>query len=385
MSSRAAEVAARRPDRGDRHVSARGVALDLGLGVFGVLMLLSMVVRPGLETVPYHLLFLMLTIVYGFRVWPVLPTVAVAVLVTVTTGTILYVHHRRGYIDRPELTEIVLMPALLMAMVWHARRRLAAQVALQQMTDRQQAMIEREHDFFRDTAHAIRTPVTIARGHLELSEPAISSTQVKDDVRVALRQLERMSVLSTRLLAIAQMDAGTSFPVERLSWRDFLADVGSSWSSRPDRRWSVQCPEDDADILVAPDMLALALDAVIENAVHFTAEGGAIAIVGEVGATWCRVRVADDGPGVAPADLDRVFDRCWPRRPPHGPMGTGLGLAMVAATARSCGGQVSVSNGDTGGAVFELVLPVAASTGAPAGGALPAPVGDDVRMTTLTP
>ena len=176
-------------------------------------MVLLMVMRPGLETVPYHLLFLMLTIVYGFRVWPVLPTAVVIALVTLVTGGILYLHYRQGHIDRPELTEVVLMPALLLAMVWHARRRMAAQRALQQMTERQQAMIEREHDFFRDTAHAIRTPVTIARGHLELSEPAISSPQAREDVQVALRQLERMSVLSNRLLAIAQLDAGTPFPV----------------------------------------------------------------------------------------------------------------------------------------------------------------------------
>ena len=84
--------------------------------------------RPGLETVPYHLLFLMLTIIYGFRVWPVLPTTVVAVLVTVATGGVLYMHYRQGYIDgAAELTEIVLMPALSMAMVVACPRRVAAQ------------------------------------------------------------------------------------------------------------------------------------------------------------------------------------------------------------------------------------------------------------------
>ena len=120
----------------------------------------------------------------------------------------------------------------------------------------------------------------------------------------------------------------------------------------------MQCAQ-DAEVLAAPDMLALALDAVIENAVHFTSEGGTITLTGEVTSTSCKVRVADDGPGLAIEDLDHVFDRFWHRRPPNGQMGSGLGLAMASATARACGGSVSVRNGETGGAVFEFELPVA--------------------------
>lgn len=366
MSSRAGDPGVPRRHRVTAGIPRQGLVLDLGLAVFSVAMVWLMVVRPGLETVPYHLLFVMLTVVYGFRVWPVVPTAVVTTVVTVVTGGVLYLHYRQGHIDRPELTEIVLMPALLLAMVWHARRRMAAQRALQEMTDQQHAMIEREHEFFRDTAHAIRTPVTIARGHLELSESAIASPQAKADVQVALRQLERMSVLSNRLLAIAQLDAGTTFPVETLSWRDFVEDVGHSWAaSHTQRHWVVQCP-DDAEVLATPDMLALALDAVIENAVHFTHQGGTIVLTGEVTATECRVSIADDGPGLAPEDLERVFDRFWHRRPPHGQMGSGLGLAMASATARACGGSVSARNGDAGGAVFEFVLPVAAGADASA-------------------
>ncbi len=361
MSSRAAEARAVWRRWGEEHTTRQGLVLDLGLALFGALMVWSMLRSPGLETVPYHLLFLMLTIIYGFRVWPVLPTTIVAALVTLATGGVLYLHYSQGYIDRAELAEVLLMPALLMAMVWHARRRVAAQVALQEMTVQQQAMIEREHDFFRDTAHAIRTPVTIARGHLELSEGSIVVPQAREDVRVALRQLERMAVLSNRLLALAQLDAGTSFPMERLSFRDFVTDVGSNWAIGTNRTWTVDCP-DDALILAAPDMLDLALDAVIENAVHFTAEGGSITLSGRVSDTSCTLQVADDGPGIPPDDVERVFERFWHRRPPNGLMGSGLGLPMAIATARACGGSLRAYNQTAGGAVFEFVLPILSSS-----------------------
>lgn len=357
MSSRAAE--------GDRPVRwgsprARRVT-DASLALFSVLMIAAMFDSPGTETVPYHLLFLSVTIVYGFRVWPILPTAIAVGAVTLATGGILYLHYVQGYIDGPELTEVVLMPALLMAMVWHARRRLEAQVAMQEMAQDQEAMIQRERDFFRDTAHAIRTPVTIARGHLEWVEAGAEDSRVRDDVQVALRQLRRMAVLSTRLQAIAQLDAGSAMPVELVSWRELAEDLHDSWAGHGGRHWVFVPPERDAHVCVAPDLLALALDAVLENAVHFTGPEGTIRVSAEVSGGSCRLRVADDGPGILPGDLDHVFERFWHRRPPDGQMGTGLGLAMTAATARACGGRVSAANGADGGAVFDVVLPVARS------------------------
>lgn len=377
MSSRAAEV---RPTVRWGSPRARRTT-DVTLAVFSVLMVAAMIASPGEETVPYHLLFLSVTIVYGFRVWPIVPTTIAVAGVTVATGAVLYVHYRQDYIDRPELTEVVLMPALLMAMVWHARRRLEAQDAMQAMALQQDAMIQRERDFFRDTAHAIRTPVTIARGHLEWVAEGAVDPRVHDDVQVALRQLRRMGVLSTRLQAIAQLDAGSSMPVELVSWREFSEDLSVSWSGHGGRRWVFEHPEQDAHVLVVPDLLALALDAVIENAVHFTAADGTITVSARVSRTHCSIRVADDGPGIDPADVHRVFDRFWYRRPPDGQMGTGLGLAMTAATARAYGGTVTAGNAPDGGAVFELALPTAQPAALPTAqpGAVPAA---DVQTTS---
>ena len=261
-----------------------------------------------------------------------------------------------GGIDTPELSEIPLMPALVVAMVWHARRRASANRALVQMAATQQAMIERERTFFRDTSHAIRTPVTIARGHLELATSLIVQPVVRGDVEVALRQLDRMAVLSNRLLALAQLDAGETPPAERMDLADFVHEVGSDWSARSQRRWVVDCPS-SAVIEADPVWLALAIDALVENAVHFTADGGMISITGVVRPHSCAIVVEDDGDGIAPEDLEHVFDRFWHRLPPSGPMGSGLGLAMARATARAWGGDV-VAGGEPGrGARFEFTLP----------------------------
>jgi signal transduction histidine kinase len=320
-------------------------------------MLYLMHLQAGEETIPYHLLFLAVTIVYGFRVWRLVPTAVVIAAVTASTGGIMYAHYLGGWIDEPELAEVPLMPALLVAMVWHARRRASAQAAVEVMAEQQRDMLVRQREFFRNTSHAIRTPVTIARGHLELAEETMVVPQAREDVGVAMRQLDRMTVLSNRLLALAQLDAGEVLPAQPVDFRDLVLELGRNWAAGAPRDWVIACCDEDAAVMGDRERLGQAVDALIENAVHFTTDGDRIELRGIVGPRECVVRVSDDGPGIASEDLDHVFERFWHRRPPHGPMGSGLGLAIAHATARACGGTARACNGPQGGAVFELHLP----------------------------
>jgi signal transduction histidine kinase len=334
----------------------RGVLLDAALAVLCIAMLALMTADPGEETIPYHILFLALTITYGFRVWRLTPTLVVISLVTASTGWIMYAHFLIGAIDEPELAEIPLMPALFVAMVWHARRRAAAQQQVQMMADERRARLEREREFFRDTSHAIRTPLTIARGHLDLAARETHLPSVRDDVETALRQLERMSRLSNHLLRLAQLDAGVLLRHEPIRIQAWIREAGESWARSTDRDWSVSCPA-DTTVLADPEWLALAVDALIENAVRFTKEGGRIELSASVEGARCTIRVVDSGPGITPEDIDHVFERFWHRLPPNGQMGSGLGLPMALATAQACGGTVVARNHPRGGAVFEMRLP----------------------------
>ena len=116
-------------------------AVDGALLVVAVVALIVMARQPDWATIPYHLLFLSLTLVYGFRVWPLLPTAAVILAITFATGALMVRDYVAGGIETPELSEIPLMPALVVAMVWHARRRAAANRALMAMAATQQSMI----------------------------------------------------------------------------------------------------------------------------------------------------------------------------------------------------------------------------------------------------
>ncbi len=240
-------------------------------------MVVAMVVLPGEETIPYHLMFLAVTLVYGFRVWPMPPTAVVIGAITIITGMIFYVHFRDGRIDAPELSEVPLMPLLLLAMVWHARRRAEAQRQVEEMAEQRQRLLQREREFLRDTSHAIRTPVTIARGHVELIQGTLADPLAYDDSDVVLRQLDRMDALSTRLLALARLDSGGVLDRGDLDLDRFVEQIGANWTGTAEREWVVDRadPGQTGPVRVGADRewLELAVDALVENAVHFTEPG----------------------------------------------------------------------------------------------------------------
>jgi signal transduction histidine kinase len=318
-------------------------------------MLAAMIGMPGEETLPYHVMFLSITLVYGFRVWPLWPTVLVVSAISVSTGAVMYAHFRDHRIDAPELFEVPLMPMLLVAMIWHARRRAAAQQQVEEMAEERHRSLEREREFLRDTSHAIRTPVTIARGHVELIQARLEDATAYDDSEVVLRQLDRMCALSSRLLALARLDSAQALQLQPLDLDELLDEMAANWAGSAEREWVVV--RGGGLVLADREWLELALDAIVENAVHFTAPGQRIELSCRRGEDGVTVAVADSGPGIAPEDLPHVFERFWHRRPPDVMPGSGLGLAMARAAAHAMGGTLHVTSRPEQGARFALTLP----------------------------
>src|SRR5215475_13201779 len=94
--------------------------------VFATANIVLMFGLPGAETVPFHFVWISLSLVYGVRPWPLPTTYGVLGLVCLTTGAALVLNVLRGYIGWEEVTEVPLMSAVFLAMVWHVRRRAEA-------------------------------------------------------------------------------------------------------------------------------------------------------------------------------------------------------------------------------------------------------------------
>src|SRR5215471_12546012 len=139
--------------------------LDLAWCAFAALNLAAMQLIPTWETVPFHFIWVSLTILYGFRVWRNRPTVVVLVAVMATTAVGIYQDYVHGTQPLDELTEVPLMAAMFAAMVWHARRRLAATHEIERVSESNRRLIERQRAFIQDASHELRTPITVALGH----------------------------------------------------------------------------------------------------------------------------------------------------------------------------------------------------------------------------
>ena len=102
-----------------------------------------------------------------------------------------------------------------------------------------------------------------------------------------------------------------------------------------------------------PDSLERAITNLLDNAVKFSPPGGTITVrlVGD------RVRIADEGPGIAEADLPHVFDRFYRSDKARNTPGSGLGLSIVAQTIKAHGGWVKAGHSEAGGAEFTIRLP----------------------------
>ena len=105
------------------------------------------------------------------------------------------------------------------------------------------------------------------------------------------------------------------------------------------------------------DMLERALTNLLDNAVKWSPPGGTVRVQLE----GDRLRVADEGPGIAEADLPFVFDRFYRADTARNTPGTGLGLSIVAQTITQHGGWVKAGASAQGGAEFTVQLPGASS------------------------
>src|SRR3954451_13192472 len=185
------------------------------------------------ETVPFHFVWVSLTIVYGFRVWRPWPTAGALTVVMLVSGLELAWMEGRGQVAAAELTEVPLMGSMFVAMVWHARRRQGALEELRRAT-------ERERDFVRDASHELRTPITIARGHAELIRAAATDEQTAADAEIVVEELDRLDRAAERLLLLAAVEHPSFLHRSLIDVDALVVETERRWRANAPRNWQVQ-------------------------------------------------------------------------------------------------------------------------------------------------
>jgi len=226
---------------------------------------------------------------------------------------------------------------------------------LNSMLDRIEASSARERRFVSDASHELRSPIANIRTEIEVALHHPEFADWPSTAREVLSQNERMGQLVQELLLLARSDEGSLLPS---SGATDLAEVTesivvASRGSGPE----VVVRTVAAPVAVPPVYLERMVANLVGNARRFAASTVEVTVSREGSTAILRVR--DDGPGVAPADRARIFERFvrLDEARDRGDGGFGLGLAIVADLCRAYGGTVDV--GDAGpGAVFTMRFPL---------------------------
>ena len=332
--------------------------VEIAWATFAAANVAVIVMLRDWETIPFHFVWVSLTIVYGFRVWRLRTTMVLLLVVMAVTGAALAWTVARGNERLDELTEVPLMAAMFVAMVWHAHRRRAAIEETERLAESEHRLLEGQREFVRDASHELRTPITVARGHAELIRDSGVNGQVASDARVVLDELGRLARLSERLLILTAADDPGFLSRAEIDVEPLVVGLMRRWSPTAERAWRVRVTA-EGTVRADRERLETALDALMENAVKATDEGSAILVGSRADGHRLLLEVTDEGRGIGAENLHRIFEPFSKIEPDRARKngGTGLGLSIAKAIVDAHGGSIAVDSAEGHGTTFRISLP----------------------------
>ena len=230
-----------------------------------------------------------------------------------------------------------------------------------------------ERQFLQSVSHDLRTPLTSIRGFAEAIEDGVAA-DVAAAAGVIASEAGRLERLVADLLGLATLEAQRFTlqmqPVELTAAVGATATGFAPTASEMGLALVVDSEGPDGEgagwVMADPDRLAQLTANLIENALRYAAHE--VRITARRGRGPSELWITDDGPGIAPDDLGRVFERLFVARPrPDRPLGSGLGLAIVAELTAAMGGTVRAESpvNSAGGTRLVVTLkgaPVASHT-----------------------
>ncbi|MDN0197321.1 HAMP domain-containing sensor histidine kinase [Streptomyces sp. S.PNR 29] len=224
---------------------------------------------------------------------------------------------------------------------------------------------QRLRRFVADASHELRTPLMSVRGYADLFQYAAANAPEERDRHLARLRAEaaRMGALLDDLLLLARLDAAEVEAPLRPEDADLVGLVQQAAdafrAARPDHPLTVTAGPEAVKLRLDPQRIRQVLDNLLTNAAVHTPPGTHVAMTVHVTSGTAQVRVADAGPGVPPADRERVFDRFYrvdkARSRDRG--GSGLGLSVANDLVRAHGGRIDLAS-EPGATVFTVTLPL---------------------------
>jgi two-component system, OmpR family, sensor kinase len=235
-----------------------------------------------------------------------------------------------------------------------------------QLTDRFREMTQklneaqrRERNFLMVVSHELRTPVTAIRGHVDaLREGLAEDAEARDASLAVIRaETDRLARLVRDVLDLARMEAHQfTLEEEEVELRRLVEQAYQSFTEEARRRGiDYECSfAADPVISTDGDRVLQIVSNLLDNAFAWTPDGGRVALELAAENGKIAVSVSDSGPGIGPAERERIFRPFWSRAGD----GTGLGLPIARQLAHALGGELALESEVGKGSRFELRLPV---------------------------
>ncbi|MFW0796272.1 HAMP domain-containing sensor histidine kinase [Gordonia sp. CPCC 205515] len=242
---------------------------------------------------------------------------------------------------------------------------------LDDMLDRIDIAFRAERALVADVSHELRNPVAVIQANVEavLADDRATPAERSDAIAIVSRQTARMSRLLDDLLATARRRSG-SFADEPVPVGRFVADLAAEHALLADDRGKhIETRAADGPVVFAdPESLSRAVSNLLGNALRLAPDDSTITLGGGSVDGWAWIAVADQGPGIADADQQRIFERF--RRADNGDTvegrrGSGLGLTIARQIVESHEGRLEVHSRLGVGSTFVIWLPDRAAAARP--------------------
>jgi signal transduction histidine kinase/ActR/RegA family two-component response regulator len=257
--------------------------------------------------------------------------------------------------------------------------------ALEQANAQLRALDKAKSDFFANLSHDLKTPLNVVIGPVQ----AVVDEEELDErsqryLEMALKGARRLDAMLDDMLELARVEAGVlALDPHRTDVRALLAqlvETTAAYAASVGQRLSLEAPAHELWADVDPDKLERVVANLVSNALKFSPPGTEVRVrLAEEGEGALLLEVADQGPGIAPEDQARIFERfARAAAPPGGkggkrPHGVGIGLAVVREFVELHGGTLALRSAPGQGSTFRVVLPRRRPGTAPLPPARPAP------------
>jgi len=242
----------------------------------------------------------------------------------------------------------------------------AATNKLQLANERLTELDRLKDEFVSTVSHELRTPLTSIRAFSEIlqTDPDLPRKQRKQFLGIIVKEAERLTRLINNVLDLSKIESGRmEWHMQTVDLREMIADaidgVGQLFRDRG-VRLKRKLPDDPALVKADPDRLQQVIINLLSNACKFSPEvTGRVEIGLKVEEDRLRLRVIDNGRGIPPDQLERVFEKFHQvdGDSPGPGKGTGLGLSICRGIVEHHGGWIKAENRDNGGASFVCELP----------------------------